>query len=218
PLGAAREERAQRLQRSARRGRRPQQLPPPAQAVRGRPWAAPAAAGEAQGRADERLDSPEVRRPGHSDPGGVPDGPKRASPARAGEAFTFSSLPGLAVCAALMPGHGRRALRAGLWAATIALVCVVGVALWRNSTPCPARALRPGILPRVGARFPRPPHVPPPEAGTFGERAGAPWDALAALEVGSADVELCRAVREGEQRFDALTPSCRRELKAGAAP
>ena len=41
------------------------QLPPPAQAVRGRPWAAAAADAEAQGRADERLThSPEVRRPG----------------------------------------------------------------------------------------------------------------------------------------------------------
>src|SRR6185369_15025845 len=60
PLGAAGEERAQRLQRRARRGRRPQQLPSSAQAVRGRPWAAAAAAAEAQGRADERLK--EIRR------------------------------------------------------------------------------------------------------------------------------------------------------------
>jgi DNA-binding NtrC family response regulator len=57
PLGAAGEERAQRLQRRARRRRRPQQLPASAQAVRGRPWAAAAAAAEAQGRADERLDT-----------------------------------------------------------------------------------------------------------------------------------------------------------------
>ena len=105
-----------------------------------------------------------------------------------------------------------------LWAVTIALVVVVAVALWRTSITGPARTLRREIQARATSRFPRPPHVAAPEAGTFGERAGAPWDVLAALEAASTDVELCRAVREGEQPFEALTPSCRRELKASAAP
>ena len=54
--------------------------------------------------------------------------------------------------------------------------------------------------------------------GTFGDGAAAPWDALSGLEAGSADVELCRAVREGEQPLQALSASCRRELEASAGP
>ena len=45
----------QRLQRRPRRRRGPLQLPPPAQAVRGRAWSAAAGGGQATARADERL-------------------------------------------------------------------------------------------------------------------------------------------------------------------
>ncbi len=100
----------------------------------------------------------------------------------------------------------------------VAVVVLVGVALWRTSTAGPARALRRDLQARAAARFPRPPHLPSPEPGTFGASAARAWDALAELQAASADVELCRAVREGERPFDALSPSCRRELDAGAGP
>jgi hypothetical protein len=105
------------------------------------------------------------------------------------------------------------------WAlVAIAVVGVVlAVAIWRTSTAGPARALRRDLAERAGARFPRPVQAGSPVAGTFGERAAEPWDALAGLEAASADVELCRAVREGEQRFESLSASCRRELQAGRA-
>ncbi len=95
---------------------------------------------------------------------------------------------------------------------------VLAVVMWRTSTVGPARELRTDLAARASARFPRPAQVEPPEPGTFGERAGAPWDDLAALEASSADVELCRAVREAEQGFEDLSPSCRRELEAAAGP
>ncbi|HET9037564.1 MAG TPA: hypothetical protein VFN45_15240 [Myxococcaceae bacterium] len=95
---------------------------------------------------------------------------------------------------------------------------VLAVVMWRTSTVGPARELRTDLAARASTRFPRPAQVEPPEPGTFGERAGAPWDALAALEASSADVELCRAVREAEQGFEDLSPSCRRELEAAAGP
>jgi hypothetical protein len=102
---------------------------------------------------------------------------------------------------------------------TIAVVGVVlAVALWRTSTAGPARALRRDIAERAAARFPRPVQAGSSVAGTFGERAAEPWDALAGLEAASADVELCRAVREGEQPFESLSASCRRELQAGTGP
>ncbi len=109
-------------------------------------------------------------------------------------------------------------VRIALWLATGALVVLIGMAIWRTSRAGPARALRRDLEARAAARFPRPAQVEPPDRGSFGERAAAPWDALAALEASSADVELCRAVRDGEQPFDALTPSCRRELDAAAGP
>jgi hypothetical protein len=111
-----------------------------------------------------------------------------------------------------------RRVRTALWLVLATLVVAVGVLLWRTSRVGPARALRRDIEARASARFPRPPHVQPPEPGTFGERAATAWDALSALEAASADVELCRAVREAERPFDELTPSCRRELLASAGP
>jgi hypothetical protein len=105
-----------------------------------------------------------------------------------------------------------------MWAlaAIAAIVAVLAVAILRTSTAGPARTLRRDLAARAARTFPRPAHVETPETGTFGERAGAAWDALAALEASSADVELCRAVRDGEQPFGALSPSCRRELEAAA--
>lgn len=117
-----------------------------------------------------------------------------------------------------MRGRRARWLRAALSLAMGALVALVGVGVWRTSRAGPARALRQDLEARARARFLRPPHVQPPEPGTFGERAAAPWDALAALEAASADVELCRAVRDGERPLDALSPSCRRELEASTGP
>ncbi len=124
----------------------------------------------------------------------------------------------LAVCAALMRGRWARWLRVALWLAVGALVALVGALAWRTSTAGPSRALRRDLEDRARARFPRPPHVESPEPGTFGPLAAAPWDALSALEGASADVELCRAVRDGEQPFETLSPSCRRELEASAGP
>jgi hypothetical protein len=101
-------------------------------------------------------------------------------------------------------------------------IAVVGmflaVAIWRTSTAGPARALRKDLRERATARFPRPVQSGSALPGTFGARATEPWDALSGLEAMSTDVELCRAVREGEQSFDSLSPSCRRELQAGTAP
>jgi hypothetical protein len=99
----------------------------------------------------------------------------------------------------------------------VALV-LVALAIWRTSTIGPARTLRRDIEARASTRFPRPSHVPAPLPGTFGEHAAEAWDALGALEASSADVELCRAIRDGEQPFSALTPSCRRELESATAP
>ena len=111
--------------------------------------------------------------------------------------------------------RGRR-LAAGV---TIGVALVlVALAIWWTSTVGPARTLRRDIEARASARFPRPPHVPAPVPGRFGEAAAEAWDSLGALEAASGDVELCRAIRDGEQPFGALTPSCRRELESAAAP
>jgi hypothetical protein len=100
-------------------------------------------------------------------------------------------------------------------------IAVVGVllavAISRTSTAGPSRALRKDLMERAAARFPRPVQTGSALPGTFGARAAEPWDALAGLEAVSTDVELCRAVREGEQPFDSMTPSCRRELQGGTA-
>jgi hypothetical protein len=104
----------------------------------------------------------------------------------------------------------------------LVVIAVVGVllalAIWRTSTAGPARALRRDLAERATARFSRPVQLAPAVPGTFGERAAEPWDALAALEAASADVELCRAVRDGEQPFESLSSSCQRELQAGSGP
>ncbi len=101
--------------------------------------------------------------------------------------------------------------------AVAAVGLLLAVALWRTSTAGPAGALRRDLADRAAARFRRPAQVTPAVPGTFGKQAAAPWDVLTALEGTSADVELCRAVREGEQSFASLSPSCRRELQAGTA-
>jgi len=98
------------------------------------------------------------------------------------------------------------------------MVAGVAALIWRTSRVGPARALRRDIEARATARLSRPPHVQQPEPGTFGQHAEAAWDALASLEAASSDVELCRAVRDGERPFDEITPSCRRELAASAGP
>jgi len=94
--------------------------------------------------------------------------------------------------------------------AIAAVGLLLAIAIWRTSTAGPAGALRRDLVDRAAARFPRPPQVDPAVPGTFGGRAAGPWDALAGLEAASADVELCRAVRDGEQPFESLSPSCRR--------
>jgi len=110
----------------------------------------------------------------------------------------------------------RRWLRTALFLAAGALLILAVAAAWRTSIVGPARALRSDIAARSTARFPRPPQVEPATPGTFGQHAAMPWETLARLQAGSADVELCRAVRAGEQPFEALTPSCVRELQSGA--
>ena len=111
--------------------------------------------------------------------------------------------------------RGRRTWWA-LFAVAVVLTVLV-VAISRTSTAGPARALRRDLAARAAARFPRPVQVEPPVPGTFGQGAAEPWDSLAALEASSTDMELCRAVREGEQPFASLSPSCRRELQGAAA-
>ena len=117
-----------------------------------------------------------------------------------------------------MRGRPARWLLIALWSALGGLIVLVGLVMWRTSTVGPARVLRREIEARAAARFARPPHMQPPETGTFGERAAQPWDAIAALEAASADVEMCRAIRDGEQPFQALTPSCKRELEGSDGP
>ena len=114
-----------------------------------------------------------------------------------------------------MTWKGRR--RRWLLVAIAVVGVLLAVAISRTSTAAPSRALRKDLHERAAARFPRPVQTGSALPGTFGARAAEPWDALAGLEAVSADVELCRAVREGEQPFDSLTPSCRRELQAGTA-
>jgi hypothetical protein len=67
------------------------------------------------------------------------------------------------------------------------------------------------------AHFPRPSQVADPAAGTFGEAAAAPWDGLAEREGLSVDVELCRAVRDGEQLPSTASLACLREVAGGSA-
>ncbi len=117
-----------------------------------------------------------------------------------------------------MAGRTERWLRRALWVAVGAFVVLVALVTWRTSRSGPARALRRELEARAAARFARPPQVQPPTPGTFGELAAGPWDALAALEAASADVELCRAVRDGERPVGDVSPSCRRELAAAAGP
>lgn len=88
------------------------------------------------------------------------------------------------------------------------------VVAWRTSTGGLARALERDIRGRDSAHFTRPSHVAEPLPGTFGALATGAWDALSALQGASADVELCRAVRDGEQPVSSISASCEREAKA----
>ncbi len=60
--------------------------------------------------------------------------------------------------------------------------------------------------------------APPTLPGDFGERAAQPWGALAALQAHSADLEDCRAVREGERAFAQAPPGCLRQLSQSEEP
>lgn len=93
----------------------------------------------------------------------------------------------------------------------------LGVLTWRTSTAGPSRRLVRDIHSRASAHFPRPSHLASPVPGTFGTAAAGPWDALTEREALSVDVELCRAVRDGEQPFSAASPSCLREMAGAAA-
>lgn len=106
-----------------------------------------------------------------------------------------------------------RALVLVLIAAASVLLLVLA---WRISTGGLARALDRDIRARATAHFTRPPHVAEPLPGTFGALAAGAWDALSALQAGSSDVELCRAVRDGEQAVNALSITCQREADASA--
>ena len=93
----------------------------------------------------------------------------------------------------------------------------LGVLTWRTSTAGPSRRLVRDIQSRAEAHFLRPSHVANPVPGTFGATAGGPWDALTEPEALSVDVELCRAVRDGEQPFSTASPSCLREMAGASA-
>src|SRR6516225_4181164 len=93
----------------------------------------------------------------------------------------------------------------------------LGVLTWRTSTAGPSRRLVRDIQSRAEAHFPRPGHVATPTPGTFGAAAAGPWDGLAEREALSVDVELCRAVRDGEQPFSTASPGCLREMAGASA-
>ena len=93
----------------------------------------------------------------------------------------------------------------------------LGVLTWRTSTAGPSRRLVRDIQSRAEAHFPRPGHVATPTPGTFGVAAAGPWDGLAEREALSVDVELCRAVRDGEQPFSTASPGCLREMAGASA-
>ncbi len=68
------------------------------------------------------------------------------------------------------------------------------------------------------ASFARPVQAPPVLPGHFGERAAQPWMALGKLQSQAADLEACRALRDGSQPFAEASPGCLLELsKAGSA-
>jgi hypothetical protein len=92
----------------------------------------------------------------------------------------------------------------------------LGMLTWRTSTAGPARRLVRDIRARAEAHFARESHLADPVPGVFGAAAAAPWDGLARRQALSVDVELCRAVRDGEQPFSTTTPTCLREM-AGAS-
>jgi hypothetical protein len=97
-------------------------------------------------------------------------------------------------------------------AASVLLLIVA----WRTSTGGLARALERDIRGRDSAHFTRPSHVGEPLPGTFGAQATGAWDALSSLQAASADVELCRAVRDSEQPVGSISASCEREARASA--
>lgn len=93
----------------------------------------------------------------------------------------------------------------------------LGLLTWRTSTAGPARRLVADIRARAEAHFPRPSQVSDTSSGTFGAAAAEPWDALTERQGLSVDVELCRAVRDGEQPFSTASPACLREMAGGSA-
>jgi hypothetical protein len=117
-----------------------------------------------------------------------------------------------------MRGPWARRLRASVLLLIVVASGLLLVLAWRTSTRGLGRALQQDIRNRAEAHFRRPPHVPEPVPGTFGALAAEGWDALTALQGGSSDVELCRAVRDGEQPVTAESMNCRRDGKAAAQP
>ena len=109
-----------------------------------------------------------------------------------------------------------RRLRYGVFLIVGSLSVALMVLTWRTSTAGPARRLVAALRARAEAHFPRPLHVADPTPGTFGAAAAAPWDGLAERQTLSVDVELCRAVRDGEQPFSTASLACLRELAGGS--
>lgn len=109
-----------------------------------------------------------------------------------------------------------RRLRLVFVAALSLLLGALAALLWQADT----RGLRSRLAAEVrqcaAKRYPRPVQYPPAVAGRFGTLAAPAWDALAAQEGRSTDVEFCRAVREGEAPLEGAPGSCLKELYAGA--
>ncbi len=88
--------------------------------------------------------------------------------------------------------------------------------LWQADTRGLSRRLVAEVRECASEKYPRPVQSAPTVPGRFGPLAAGPWDALAAQEGRSTDVEFCRGVREGEAPFEGAPASCLRELYAGA--
>ncbi len=101
--------------------------------------------------------------------------------------------------------------------AALSLLLGAGAAfVWQADTRGLRRQLVAQLSECATEKYPRPVQSAPTVPGRFGRLAAPAWDALAAQEGRSTDVEFCQGVREGEAPFEGAPASCLRELYAGA--
>ena len=111
--------------------------------------------------------------------------------------------------------RSKRRWRAALVVLVALLALALGVVALRAETSALRRRLVSETRARMEARFPRPVQGGSALPGRFGALSAAAWDALAAQQARSTDVEFCRAVRDGEVPFLVAPASCLRELEEG---